>query len=138
MRKETKLVRLNQQIIDYVKAKSKSNESFDAALSRILGLNIDKNNIVKNQLARLPELTSFIDKQITEYVRRGLKRADTSYKEFYDEIKIEMENANYPVIYPQLFTKTKNGQLRLAHMVRTRVNRYRDQYLEELSSKVKQ
>ena len=136
MRKESKLVRLNQQIIDYVKSKSKHNESFDAALSRILGLNIDKNNIVKNQLARLPEVTQFIDNQIKEYVKQGLKRADTSYKEFYDEIKIEMENANYPKIYPQLFTKTKNGQLRLAHMVRTRVARLRALHWEKLGSKV--
>lgn len=136
-RKETRLHRISLKVSKYIESVAKRGESFDATLTRVLGLNVDRDNVVKNQIARNPEVTERIDREIDSYVRTGLIRHDRPYKEFYDNIKIEFENSNYPKIHPELFTRTANGQLRLAHMVRTRVKAYRIKYNEELSSKLK-
>ena len=124
--KPSKLVRINPIVINHIKTIAKTGESFDATLTRVLGLRVDQDNVIKNQISRMPEVTEYIDHEIHNYVKQGLIKWDSPYTEFYDPIKEEMEINDYKKIYPQLFTKTRNGQFRLAHIVRSRVKRYRD------------
>ena len=93
--------------------------------------------LLRSRASEVESIALYLDREIDNYVRTGLIRHDRPYKEFYDNIKIEFENSNYPKLHPELFTRTANGQIRLAHMVRTRVKAYRIKYNEELSSKLK-
>ena len=110
--------RLDNEVIEYIESKTRDNEGFNDTLRRILGLK--KGHTLKKQLARNPELTRLMDVKIANLFASGVCNWDDGYMKFYKEIEDELIANHMKELHPELWTKSANGQTRLAHIVRSR------------------
>jgi len=115
--------RLDNEVIEYIDSKANDKESFNDTLRRILGLK--KGHTLKKQLARIPEVTRLIDHKIMDIHTTGFLNWKDEYMKFYAQIEKELERNHMKEIRPELWTKSSNGQTRLAHIVRSRLRRFR-------------
>jgi len=116
--------RLDNEVIEYIESKTRDNEGFNDTLRRILGLK--KGHTLKKQLARNPELTLLLDVKISLLFSSLTLDWNDGYMEFYKRIEKELRESKNYELYPQLWTKSANGQTRLAHIIRSRLRRFKE------------
>ena len=116
--------RLDNEVIEFIESKTRDDEGFNDTLRRILGLK--KGHTLKKQLARNPELTRLMDIKIASLFAGGILSWDDGYMKFYDHIEKELISNNMKQLHPELWTKSANGQTRLAHIVRSRHRSFKE------------
>ena len=112
----TKAVRISEENIEFIKSVSKDNESFDDTLSRVIG---------RSTQMRIRQLKSMqdLDDWIEFTLWKNFKDKKPLYKDVMKLLKSDENFNKYCKKYPQINSKTKNGQTRFAHFVKTKVTR---------------
>ena len=112
----TKAVRISEENIEFIKSKSKDNESFDDTLSRVIGRSTQKRI---RQLKTIEDLNDWVECIIWD----NFKFKKPSFKKVIKLVKQDNAYPKYQKKYPQINSKTKNGQTRLAHFIKTKITR---------------
>ena len=123
----TRAVRISQENVDFIKSLAKDGESFDDTLSRVIGRSTQMRI---RQLKSMDDLDSWIEYLLYENFL-DFKEKKTSFKEVIELVKADNDYPKYLAKYPQINSKTKNGQTRLAHFIKTKLTRrdYRDKLM---------
>ena len=123
----TRAVRISQENVDFIKSLAKDGESFDDTLSRVIGRSTQMRI---RQLKSIDDLDSWIEFLLYENFL-DFKEKKTSFKEVIELVKADKDYSKYLAKYPQINSKTKNGQTRLAHFIKTKLTRrqYKDRLM---------
>lgn len=109
----TKAVRISEENINLIKSLGKDGEAFDDTLSRVIGRGTQ--NRVR-QLNTMKDLKDWVERILCEYKK-------LTFREVFKVIKNDKDYPKYLAKYPQINSKTNNGQTRLAHFIKTNLNK---------------
>ena len=115
----TRAVRISQENVDFIKSLAKDGESFDDTLSRVIGRSTQMRI---RQLKSMEDLDGWIEYLLYENFL-DFKENKTSFSEVIELVKADNDYPKYLAKYPQINSKTKNGQTRLAHFIKTKLTR---------------
>ena len=116
MQMGTRAVRISQENVDFIKSLAKDGESFDDTLSRVIGRSTQMRI---RQLKSMEDLSDWIDYLLW----KNFKDRKPSFSEVIELVKADKDYPKYIAKYPQVNSKTKNGQTRLAHFIKTKLTR---------------
>ena len=110
----TKVIRISEDNINLIKSLGKYGEAFDDTLSRVIGKRPQNNRI--RQLNTMKDLKDWVECILCEHKK-------LTFREVFKVIKNVKDYPKYLAKYPQINSKTHNGQTRLAHFIKTNLNK---------------